>query len=108
MDENDLSTISEIVQVNDVPHPRETPGISAHPTGAQSAENLEWKTPDALHRSLNFTAGHSTARPQHRSAPVNRYRLDYTESPAVQDRVIGSESEDQSFLDKRRHGPSNL
>ena len=51
-----------------MPHPNEdTFGFSVHPTEAQicqSKENLEWKTPDALHRSLNFTPGHSTARPQ--------------------------------------------
>ena len=110
-DRNDLSTISEIVIEDDIPHPNEESfGFSAHPTEAQlckSKENLEWKTPDALHRSLNFTPGHSTARPQHRSAPANRYRLDYTASPA-QDRDGETRIDNQSFLDKRRHGPSNL
>ena len=110
-DRNDLSKISEIVIEYDMPRPiEESFGFSAHPTEAQlcqSKENLEWKTPDALHRSLNFTPGHSTARPQHRSAPANRYRLDYTASPA-QETTNEIESHDQSFLDKRQHGPLNL
>ena len=94
-EEEDLSTMSEIVVEND---------ILEHPN-----ENFDWKTPAGLHRSLNDlspTPGSAPSAPPPPPPVINRYRLDYTASPA-DDRHISSESEkliteNQSFLEMRQ------
>jgi hypothetical protein len=106
------SNISEIVDVKISTPPNENKkDISTHPTSAQYC----WKTPDALHCSLNelFPAQNTTGPPR-RSVIANRYRIDYTESPAqYKQSSTESESEcasdnNQSFLEKRRPGQSSL
>ena len=108
--EMNLSTISEIVNLENSPHPNIENADMVHPSETHNA-NLGWKTPDGMHCSYDdiFPAQNNTG-PLHRVAVANRYRLDYTASPAhnkaVPDEIESSAN--RSFLDKCTPGQSNL
>ena len=100
-----MSTISETILIEEVTHPNENLDIPPHPTDKISDENLEWRTPDALHRSINeMTPAMSAVPPHHRSAPQNMYKLNYTASPAQNK----SGNLNRSFLDQGQPADSNL
>ena len=135
---NDLSEISELTdfrnltQINefekkkDLSHPNERSekNISTKTDAAQFCpvqDNFGWNTPAGMHCSFtDFLPAENSEHPRRQSVIFNRYRLDYTASPASaittqdKERVIESESRtvspsfNQSFLYKRRSGQSNL
>ena len=108
-EQENISTISEITDSrNRTPSNRsnEKYNVLNHPN--LNTEHLSWKTPDAMHCSLNdmFTAQRNTRAGT--AGIQNRYRLEYTASPA-QERLNENESEMQSsFLDQCQSGQLNL
>ena len=122
-EENDLSTMSEIVQNMNHPNENENYETSVHPSESQMEENLYWKTPAAMHRNLrDFLPAKSSVRQKQQLAPTSGYRLDYTGSPtldtgsaaldtgshAQNNTEIDIESPNQSFLGRGQQEHSNL
>jgi hypothetical protein len=106
-EEENVSTLSEIIDPEIVRHPNEE-FIKKNNVGHPICnENLGWKTPEAMHRSFNeMISVQTSSRVPHKSVITNRYRLEYTASPA-QERFRENESEmnttvSQPFLDKRQ------
>ena len=102
---NDLSTVSEITNL--------TQPTENYENG-QAEHILQCETPASLHRSFDelFPAENADSS-LHRTAIINRYRLDYTASPEHStERSCESESgqpiNNRSFLVQRFPGLSNL